>query len=171
MGNKLTSTAVLLCGLIVAVPAGAGNLGALVQQGNSTFNKIEKGNAEWLEQERAADERRRKLAQERARQRAEEARRNGTYNSAAPEADAPSSSGSTSSKPSKSASSSGPSKGVRSITDGGRVSGTDKRASKIQCNNGRTHRIWRSSGQWWYGSGAQGGQNRNLQEQAEFLCD
>jgi hypothetical protein len=160
-----------LCALLMASPAAAGSLGALVQQGNSTFNKIEQDNAEWLKQERIEDERQRKLAQERARQRAEEARRNGTYYQATPDANEPSGSGSASKTPSKSASSSGPSKGVRSITDGGRVSGTDKRANKIVCNNGREVRIWWSNGQWYDWKGAQGGQYRNLQQQAELLCD
>lgn len=58
--------------------------------------------------------------------------------------------------------------GVSSITENGSVSGNT--AYRIQCTNGQSWRIWRSSGEWWYGSGAQGGQYRNLNEQATFLC-
>ena len=58
--------------------------------------------------------------------------------------------------------------GVSSISENGSVSGNT--AYRIQCSNGQSWRIWRSSGQWWDGSGAQGGQPRNLNEQAAFLC-
>lgn len=58
--------------------------------------------------------------------------------------------------------------GVSNITENGSVSGNT--AYKIQCSSGKVWRIWRSSGQWWDGLGAQGGQPRDLNEQASFLC-
>lgn len=58
--------------------------------------------------------------------------------------------------------------GVSGISKNGTVSGNT--AYKIQCSSGREWRIWRSSGQWWDGRGAQGGQYRDLNEQANFLC-
>ena len=58
--------------------------------------------------------------------------------------------------------------GISSISENGSVSG--KTAYKIECTNGKTWRIWRSSDQWWDGRGAQGGQYRDLNEQATFLC-
>lgn len=57
---------------------------------------------------------------------------------------------------------------VSSISENGSVSGNT--AYKIKCSGGQEWRIWRSSGEWWYGSGAMGGQGRNLNEQASFLC-
>lgn len=58
--------------------------------------------------------------------------------------------------------------GSVSISQNDSVSGTT--AYKIQCSGGQEWCIWRSSGQWWDGRGAQGGQSRNLNEQASFLC-
>lgn len=59
---------------------------------------------------------------------------------------------------------------VSSISNDGSVSGTNHAASKIKCSNGKEWRIWRSSGEWWGGHGAQSGQGYNLNEQASFLC-
>jgi hypothetical protein len=62
-----------------------------------------------------------------------------------------------------------PRRGVQSIVENGRVDGNT--AYRITCANGRTHRIWRSSGEWWDGRGPQGGQPRGLEAQAALLCD
>lgn len=59
--------------------------------------------------------------------------------------------------------------GVASITEDGSVDGNT--AYQITCSDGDNFRIWNSSGEWWDGSGAQGGQSRNLDEQAQFLCN
>lgn len=64
-----------------------------------------------------------------------------------------------------------PEAGVKSIERYGRVSGTNKIAQLVTCNNGEEWRIWRSNGQWWDGRGAQGGNYRSLNEQAAFLCE
>lgn len=58
---------------------------------------------------------------------------------------------------------------VSSIQEDGR-SASGKTMYKVTCSNGRTWRIYRSSGQWYDGTGAQGGQSRSLNEQAAFLC-
>ena len=60
--------------------------------------------------------------------------------------------------------------GVVSITEADITSLGDQ-AYKIVCTNRNEYRIWWSDGQWKDAWGAQGGQNRNLEEQAEFLCD
>ena len=60
--------------------------------------------------------------------------------------------------------------GVASITKADITSLGDQ-AYKIVCTNGNDYRIWWSDGQWKDAWGAQGGQNRNLEEQAEFLCN
>lgn len=63
-----------------------------------------------------------------------------------------------------------PARGVASVNSDGRVSGTNITASRVTCNNGSSRRIWYQNGQWWDLYGAQGGDSRSLQEQAEFLC-
>lgn len=45
-----------------------------------------------------------------------------------------------------------------------------KTTYKFRCAGGREWRIWFSDGEWWDGLGAQGGNSRNLTEQANFLC-
>lgn len=52
--------------------------------------------------------------------------------------------------------------------DGSSASG--KPAYSIGCPSGRNFRIWRSDGQWWDARGAQGGNSRSLDDQANFLC-
>jgi len=59
--------------------------------------------------------------------------------------------------------------GVSNISENG-SSASGKTAYKIKCTSGRDWRIWRANGQWWDGSGAQGGQSRDLNAQAKFLC-
>ncbi len=56
-----------------------------------------------------------------------------------------------------------------SITESG-TSASGKTAYKITCPSGRDFRIWRSDGEWWDAFGAQGGNSRNLNQQASFLC-
>ena len=58
--------------------------------------------------------------------------------------------------------------GVTGITEDGSVDGNT--AYQITCDDGDSFRIWNSSGEWWDGAGAQGGQSRSLEEQAAFLC-
>lgn len=60
--------------------------------------------------------------------------------------------------------------GVASITKAD-VTSNGHQAYKIVCSNGNDYRIWWADGQWYDGWGAQGGQNRNLEEQAELLCN
>jgi hypothetical protein len=59
--------------------------------------------------------------------------------------------------------------GVSGIQQDGR-SASGKTMYKVTCSSGKTWRIYQSSGQWYDGTGAQGGQSRNLNEQAAFLC-
>jgi len=59
--------------------------------------------------------------------------------------------------------------GVSGIQEDGR-SASGKTMYKVTCSSGKTWRIYRSSGQWYDGTGAQGGQSRDLNEQAAFLC-
>lgn len=59
--------------------------------------------------------------------------------------------------------------GVSSIQKDGR-SASGKTVYKVTCTSGKTWRIYRSNGQWYDGIGAQGGQSRDLNEQAAFLC-
>ena len=162
--------AVLLC-IWLPHGASASDFGSLINQGNSAFEKAEQQNRKWLKKERAADEQQRKWAEEDARIRAEEARRHGTTY-AAPDTNSSDNGSTAGSKSSayQSAGTSGATKGVRSITSGGRVSGTSNTAHKITCHNGKEYRIWRSGGQWWDGRGARGGQYRDLQEEAERQC-
>ena len=161
----------MLC-LLLPCSATASEFGKLIEQGSGSFNRVEKENEQWLKKEQAADKRQRELARQRALKRRQEARKNGSLY--APElVDDESTSGTNPGSGSESASStSSPSstKGVGSVKLGGAVSGTSAKAYIITCNSGRTWRIWRSSGQWWDGRGAQGGQNRDLEQQAEFLC-
>ncbi len=60
--------------------------------------------------------------------------------------------------------------GVSSISEAD-ITTDGNQAYKIVCTNGQEFRIWWSGGEWKDGWGAQGGQNRNLEEQAEYLCD
>ena len=162
--------AVLLC-IWLPHEAFASDFGSLINQGNSAFEKAVQQDRNWLKKERAADERRRRQAEENARIRAEEARRHGTTY-AAPDTNSSDSGSTAGSKPaaSQSAGTSGTTKGVRSITSGGRVAGTSNTAHRITCNNGQEYRIWRSGEQWWDGRGALGGQYRDLREEAERQC-
>lgn len=59
--------------------------------------------------------------------------------------------------------------GVSNIQKDGRSAG-GQTMYKVTCTSGKTWRIYRSSGQWYDGRGAQGGQSRDLNEQAAFLC-
>lgn len=59
--------------------------------------------------------------------------------------------------------------GVSSISKAD-ITTSGHQAYKIVCTNGKEYRIWWASGQWYDGWGAQGGQSRNLNEQAAFLC-
>lgn len=59
--------------------------------------------------------------------------------------------------------------GVSGIHEDG-YSASGKTMYKVTCTNGKTWRIYRASGQWYDGTGAQGGQSRSLNEQAAFLC-
>lgn len=59
--------------------------------------------------------------------------------------------------------------GVSSISENGE-SASGKTAYKIACLDGREWRIWNSDGEWYDGFVAQGGNSRDLNEQAEFLC-
>ena len=60
--------------------------------------------------------------------------------------------------------------GVASISEAD-ITTNGYQAYKIVCSNGNDYRIWWADGQWYDGWGAQGGQSRNLEEQAEFLCN
>lgn len=58
---------------------------------------------------------------------------------------------------------------VSGIREDGR-SASGKTMYRVSCANGKTWRIYWANGQWYDGVGAQGGQSRNLQQQAAFLC-
>ena len=58
---------------------------------------------------------------------------------------------------------------VVNIQENGR-SASGKTMYKVSCSSGRSWRIYRADGQWYDGTGAQGGQSRNMNEQATFLC-
>lgn len=59
--------------------------------------------------------------------------------------------------------------GVSGISENGK-SASGKTMYKITCTDGKSFRIYWADGQWYDGYGAQGGQSRNLNEQAAFLC-
>jgi hypothetical protein len=59
--------------------------------------------------------------------------------------------------------------GVSNIEESG-TSSSGKQAYTITCSDGRERRIWFANGQWYDSLGAQGGNYRDLNEQAEFLC-
>ena len=58
---------------------------------------------------------------------------------------------------------------VSGISENGR-SASGKTMYKVTCSDGSSWRIYYSGGQWYDGTGAQGGNSPNLNEQAAFLC-
>lgn len=139
----------------------AESYGKHLQTGDSTFNHTVKKNEAWLKAERLRDAKARARAKEEARKSFAKSLSNPVQNSEP----------STTDKTSKSKLSAGAktSSAVLTIVKNGQ-SASGKTAYKITCPNGQVKRIWRVGNEWWDARGKQGGNSRNLQRQAEFLC-
>ncbi len=60
--------------------------------------------------------------------------------------------------------------GVSGVENAG-TSASGKSMYKVTCTNGNSYRIYRSGGEWYEASlGSIGGNNRDLNEQAEVVC-